>query len=108
MLDYLTLTPLDWDKLTKWRGLLSAGGSIQSVLTTAVAEAKPVTNPGESERLASYEQDSSPLALRVYPGLRLEPAKYLADAVKFFEGLAMQRFLRGKCEGAERPQPASS
>jgi hypothetical protein len=92
MLDYLTLTPLDWDKLTMWRERVEAGESIQSVLITAVAEAKPVTIPGESELLASYEQDKLPLALRVYRGLRVHPKKYLGEAIKFFEGQDIQRF----------------
>jgi len=92
MLDYLTLKPLDWDKLSRWRALLYGGGSIPSVLSAALAEARPVTESGEAELLAYYERLKAPLALRVYPGLRLYPKKYLKEAVPFFQSLDLQRF----------------
>ena len=91
MLDYLTLTPLDWDLRVKWRGLLfGKHGSVEAALSAAVAEAKPVIDPDEKERLAYYEKHGAPLVLRAYLGLRLHPKKYLGDAIKLFHGLDMQ------------------
>lgn len=80
MADYVALTTVDWETLT---GLRSASSSDPSFrfLPDAVARLRPFVDDDDRVRLAAAEQVRAPNGLRITLGLRVEPARFVDEAV---------------------------
>ncbi|MBI3636149.1 MAG: hypothetical protein HY216_08035 [Candidatus Rokubacteria bacterium] len=76
----VALTTLDWDTLLALR---SAGASDPSFafLRDVVTRLRPFVDDDDRARLAAVERAGAPNGLRLSLGLRVEPARFVDDAI---------------------------